>query len=280
LQNGKVFKYFVEWNSSKTTINATQLLIRLYEDEDRRFSVEYKNGIIKSAERPLFPETSYYVRKEKEELDNNKKQGSTMHVSRRSMDMNDMGSRHSQRSVISNHSSHMSVVGSQNPSVHSRSSKGFRGLQQAIEFSNKVNKKTFSESYINKMMLDVAHSFDIRATIFCVFYRVGFDLHELTPSEKQRMEIIQLYPYLKNGEIWKDIKLELEDYNIKPTSDDDHWMETAIEESDEHLENAIYNQNLYFQEIQLKEQDDLESYYAAIRLKNSIKGKTLSASKN
>lgn len=42
-----------------------------------------------------------------------------------------------------------------------------------------------------------------------------------------------MYPYLKNGEIWKDIKEELEDINVKPTSDDDHWMETCIEEADE-----------------------------------------------
>jgi hypothetical protein len=31
LENNKSFQYFVEWNSSKTTINATQLLIKLYE---------------------------------------------------------------------------------------------------------------------------------------------------------------------------------------------------------------------------------------------------------
>jgi len=59
---------------------------------------------------------------------------------------------------------------------------------------------------LNKMMKDVAQSYDLRLTIFASFYRVGFDLHDLTPAEKQRMEIIQLYPYLKNGEIWLDIK--------------------------------------------------------------------------
>ena len=95
-------------------------------------------------------------------------------------------------------------------------------------------------------MQDVAKDYDIRATIFGTFYRVGFDLHELTPQEKQRMEIIQLYPYLKNGEIWKDIKQELEDkvclqilisfQQTKPTSDDQHWMETCIEEALEQTE--------------------------------------------
>ena len=60
-------------------------------------------------------------------------------------------------------------------------------------------------------MTQVAGTYDLRATIFGTFYRVGFDLHELSPQEKQRMEVIQLYPYLKNGEIWADIKLELAD---------------------------------------------------------------------
>jgi len=40
------------------------------------------------------------------------------------------------------------------------------------------------------MMKEVADNYDMRATIFAGFYRVGFDLHELTPREKQRMEII------------------------------------------------------------------------------------------
>jgi len=55
------------------------------------------------------------------------------------------------------------------------------------------------------------------------------------------MEIIQLYPYLKNGEIWRDIKQELEDKNIKATSDDQHWMETCIEEAQEQTEQALHN---------------------------------------
>jgi hypothetical protein len=58
------------------------------------------------------------------------------------------------------------------------------------------------------------------------------------------MEMIQLYPYMKNGEIWRDIKEELDDKNTKPTSDDKHWMDTCVEEAFEQAENAVYNQNL------------------------------------
>jgi hypothetical protein len=115
--------------------------------------------------------------------------------------------------------------------------------------------------------------FDLRASIFAVFYRVGFDLHELSPSEKQTMEIIQLFPYLKNGEIWRDIAEELREQGIRPTTDDHHWLMTCVEEATEQAENSVYNQTLYLQEMKMIEQEDLESYYSAIRLKNMVGGK-------
>jgi len=47
--------------------------------------------------------------------------------------------------------------------------------------AGKLNSQNFSESYLNRIMMEVAQSYDIRATIFGTFYRVGFDLHELSP---------------------------------------------------------------------------------------------------
>ena len=122
-------------------------------------------------------------------------------------------------------------------------------------------------------MKDVSLSFDVRLTIFACFYRVGFDLHDLTPSEKQRMEIIQLYPYIKNGEIWQDIKQELDDTNVRPTMDDRHWMETSIEEAFEQTEKAVHNQSLFSHDMKSKEQDELENYFTTIRLKNQAQTK-------
>ena len=92
------------------------------------------------------------------------------------------------------------------------------------------------------------------------------------------MEIIQLYPYLKNGEIWLDIKEELNDYGVKITQDDDHWMNTCIEEAQEQVENGIYNQTLYSSEIDAKAQGELENYYSAIRLNNNARSKVSSQS--
>jgi hypothetical protein len=36
-------------------VNATQLLIRLYSEEDERFGVKYRDGIVGNHDRPLVP---------------------------------------------------------------------------------------------------------------------------------------------------------------------------------------------------------------------------------
>ena len=64
LENSKSFQYFIEWNSTRTSLNATQLLIKLYQQEDTRFGVKYSvDGILEAAERPLVPGESYLKRK-------------------------------------------------------------------------------------------------------------------------------------------------------------------------------------------------------------------------
>jgi len=82
--------------------------------------------------------------------------------------------------------------------------------------------------------------------------------------------MIQLYPYLKNGEIWKDIKQELDDMNVKPTSDDKNWMDSSIEGAQEQIEQAIVNQSKILAEVRAKQQGVLENYFTAIRLKSQI----------
>lgn len=148
----------------------------------------------------------------------------------------------SQKSIIS---------GKSEKPINIPSSKASKNLKNALTASSKLQgtQKQFSESYLNRLMLDIASSYDLRQTIFGCFYRVGYDLHELSATEKQKMEIIQLYPYLKNGEIWKDIQQEMIDNKIKPTSDDRHWIETSIEESREQTEAAVLNQTKFAQEI-------------------------------
>ena len=63
LENQKSFQYFMEWNSHKSSLNATQLLIKLYQEENVRFGVRFEKGILQDVERPLLPKLSYLIQK-------------------------------------------------------------------------------------------------------------------------------------------------------------------------------------------------------------------------
>lgn len=53
-----------------------------------------------------------------------------------------------------------------------------------------------------------------------------------------------MYPHFKMGEIWKKIRLTLNEEKVEPTFDDRHWMETSIEEFEEQMSNCVNTQSL------------------------------------
>lgn len=239
LENNKSFQYVVEWSSRKNSQNATQLLIKLYQEEDKRFGVQLGRGILQNIERPLFPKLSYLISKYASDDDA---------VNSGSMSRAQLSQQNLANSQLSNHDAASINIddatrGSQKSSIRMQSStKASRILRQALKVASQLSaKEKYNQSYINQMLSDFVKSYDLRGSIFATFFRVGFELHELNCTEKQYMEIIKLYPYLKNGEIWKDIKEEIDDLNIKPTSDDCHWVETSVEESREQTVQATVN---------------------------------------
>ena len=48
-------------------------------------------------------------------------------------------------------------------------------------------------------------NYDLRARVFAILYRTGFDKNELLPAERQKIEVIQMYPNFRIGEIWTEI---------------------------------------------------------------------------
>jgi len=70
-------------------------------------------------------------------------------------------------------------------------SKASRILRMALDAASKLNEKDKDgESHLNAILNELVKSYDIRACVFSTFFRVGFDLHELTAFEKQYMELI------------------------------------------------------------------------------------------
>ena len=55
VENSKTLPYFDDWNSIKTMRNSTQLLVKIYEEEDNKYNVNYKEGVLMDIYRPLNP---------------------------------------------------------------------------------------------------------------------------------------------------------------------------------------------------------------------------------
>lgn len=54
-----------------------------------------------------------------------------------------------------------------------------------MDAASKLNaKEKQNDSYMNALLDRLVKTYDVRACVFAAFFRVGFDLHELKPSEK------------------------------------------------------------------------------------------------
>ena len=87
----------------------------------------------------------------------------------------------------------------------------FQRLKEALMAADFSESDAGTEAYLVKKIKEKAEEYDLRAIVFCILYRTGFDRNELLPSEKQKIEVIQMYPHFKIGEIWCDIKYQLEE---------------------------------------------------------------------
>ena len=63
VENPKTITYFCDWNSSKSMINSTRLLVKIYNEEDKRHSVNYQSGILENKGRPLNPKSAHGCKK-------------------------------------------------------------------------------------------------------------------------------------------------------------------------------------------------------------------------
>jgi len=253
IENPKAINYFCNWNSTKTVINATQLLIKLYDKEDIKYHVKYRDGILEDVDRPLNPKT----RKSRDDIPQGIL-GSSKVNSRQSGDIPIVSDRDDILDSINKNGRN----GLKSETLERI--KGFARLKEALK-AGESDTSAGTEAYLVKKLREKAEEYDLRSIIFSVLYRTGFDRHELNPQEKQRLEVIKLYPNFKMGEIWNDIKFDLETERLKPTSDDYHWMMTNIEEIEDLILGCVATQTLIAKECKKAQEEDLNRFYDIIR---------------
>lgn len=181
VDNKRSFSYFIQWKSnSNSNIDATKLLINIYRNEDKKYGVMYENGILKLLNRrPLNPRTSYKTRKAdrlKNEENERKRMKNTKKTTRESL--------FNSTEKESDKANNTAVTKSK--------------FTDTTKDGNIYRSEDFIESYLNDKIAGITKSFDLRETIFSIFYRIGFNNITITSSDdKQTFVVIKMYPVLK-----------------------------------------------------------------------------------
>ena len=130
----------------------------------------------------------------------------------------------------------------------------------------------FVESYLNHKIAEITKSFDLRETIFSIFYRIGFNNISINSNDdKQTFVSIKMYPIFKNLENWEDVVEEFKDTNFDPIDDDKNWINTQIEVSKEKMRLAIKQQKVISDNIKRAQQEELNEYFYKIKRMGELK---------
>ena len=133
-------------------------------------------------------------------------------------------------------------------------------------------REDFVESYLNHKIAEITKSFDLRETIFSIFYRVGFNNISINSNDdRQTFVSIKMYPVFKNLENWEDVVEEFKDTNFDPIDDDKNWINTQIEESKEKMRLAIKQQKVISDNIKRAQQEELNEYFYKIKRMGELK---------
>ena len=73
-----------------------------------------------------------------------------------------------------------------------------------------------------------------------------------------------MYPDFRKGELFLDIKNELDSLGIRPTSDDRFWLQQCLDEALEQASNTIKNQSMIAREHKREEELALSEFYSTI----------------
>jgi hypothetical protein len=272
VDNKRSFSYFIQWKSkTNSNIDSTKLLINIYRLEDEKYGVKYENGILDvKNDRPLNPNTSYLIRKQQkiEDAQNAKKR---LRITKQT-----------------NQDSFLGINKKNNTSLRNTNNKDMEGTHSSLgentsslnstKFSNReylnqiYRSEDFVESYLNHKITEITKSFDLRETIFSIFYRIGFNNISINSNDdRQTFVSIKMYPIFKNLENWLDVVEEFKDTNFNPIGDDQNWIKTQIEDSKEKMHTAIKQQKVISDNIKRAQQEELNEYFFKIKRMGELK---------
>ena len=274
VDNKRSFSYFIQWKSkTNSNIDTTKLLINIYRSEDEKYGVKYENGVLSvKNSRPLNPNTSYLIRKQ-QKIENEEMERKRMKISKQTTQNSFLGiTKNLGGDTMNGGNNNNTGFSKTQNTVTSQKSSLYSGGDDSNSITNIYRSEDFVESYLTHKIAEITKSFDLRETIFSIFYRVGFNNISINSNDdRQTFVSIKMYPIFKNLENWLDVIEEFEDMNFHPTRDDSNWILTQIEESRDKMNQSVKQQKVIYDNIIRAQQDELNEYFYKIKRMGELK---------
>lgn len=161
-----------------------------------------------------------------------------------------------------NPTSEMSPVENLSDSISS-----FRSLGASSLAASKLkHARSYAEGTAKSLVQDDVQRQDCRAKIYAVLKCISFECQEsLSIAERQRMELVKLYPQAVELEYWTKVNENLQARGIRPVSADRKWIEDSISERKEQASRVQSIQRQLANERNKEDEAALQRFYEDIR---------------
>ena len=122
-----------------------------------------------------------------------------------------------------------------------------------------------NEIILMKYFKKISSELDLRRVIYSIFFRAGFDHHALSKADEQLMVLIKVYPFLRNFEIWTDIKNKLKGKGVVLTFEDSFFLDSNIEKCKKVIENSVSIQNQILGDLKQIQEEDLQKFFDLVK---------------
>merc|ERR1719261_2347325 len=138
-------------------------------------------------------------------------------------------------------------------------------LQDTADASERRALGAGTLSAVRESVMDELGKQDIKAKIFSVMCKCGFEGHDLSEDDHMRLAVIRRYAELKQGEVMEDIAAQLEEALVRPITPDAERLAAHLAGNRACIEEIMEEQQFLRDTMAKAEQDEEGKFMETIK---------------
>eukprot|EP00164_Ancoracysta_twista_P005803 GFYU01007978.1.p1 GENE.GFYU01007978.1~~GFYU01007978.1.p1 ORF type:complete len:1066 (-),score=264.08 GFYU01007978.1:74-3157(-) len=120
---------------------------------------------------------------------------------------------------------------------------------------------------VNQTVLDAVHGQDMKAKIYSVFVKAGFDKYDfLDTSQQVKLRLIANYQVFKEGEVWSDITKELREEGVRPVTPDQRFLDDQLQANVDRFDGLKHEQETLYGDRHDHDLEEEQAFFETISM--------------